>query len=81
MLGDDFEDVEHDAFVTYGRNERRNARRDEDRLDHNVGSIKMKIPHFQGKNDHDAYLEWKRRWNMFLIAITIPVRKGKISCC
>ena len=40
MLGDDFEDVEHDAFVTYGRNERRNARRDEDRLDNNVGSIK-----------------------------------------
>ena len=28
--------------------------------DNNLGSIKMKIPSFQGKNDHEAYLEWEK---------------------
>ena len=75
MLGDDFEDDEHEAFVTYRGNERRNAKRDEDRLDRNVGSIKMKISHFQGKNDPDAYFEWEKRWNMSLIATTSTMTK------
>ena len=46
MLENPFEDDEHVAFVNYGGNERRNTRRIEDRVDCNVGSIKMKIPHF-----------------------------------
>ncbi|GKV07011.1 hypothetical protein SLEP1_g18824 [Rubroshorea leprosula] len=31
-----------------------------DRQDHDLGSIKMKIPPFQGKNDPDVYLEWDK---------------------
>ena len=46
MSGDDFEDEEHTTFVNYGGNERRNTRRNEDRVDRNVGNIKMKILHF-----------------------------------
>ncbi|GKV23267.1 hypothetical protein SLEP1_g33016 [Rubroshorea leprosula] len=29
--------------------------------DHDLGSIKMKIPSFQGKNDPDVYLEWEKK--------------------
>ncbi|KAJ4708851.1 Mutant gag-pol polyprotein [Melia azedarach] len=29
--------------------------------DNNLGSIKMKIPTFQGKNDPELYLEWERK--------------------
>ncbi|GKV12424.1 hypothetical protein SLEP1_g23565 [Rubroshorea leprosula] len=32
-----------------------------DRQDHDLGSIKMKIPPFQGKNDQDVYLEWEKK--------------------
>ena len=61
MLGDDFEDDEHATFVNYGGNERRNARRNKDRVNCNVRSIKIKIPHFQGKNDPYTYLECERK--------------------
>ena len=53
----DFEDEEPATFVTFGGNARRDARRNEDKFDRHMGSIKMKIPHFQGKNELDAYLE------------------------
>ena len=29
--------------------------------DGNIGSIKMKIPAFQGKSDPEAYLEWEKK--------------------
>ncbi|GKV11026.1 hypothetical protein SLEP1_g22315 [Rubroshorea leprosula] len=32
-----------------------------DRQDRDLGSIKMKIPLFQGKNDLDVYLEWEKK--------------------
>ena len=32
-----------------------------DRVDRNLGSIKMKIPSFQGRNDPEAYLEWEKK--------------------
>ncbi|GKV34697.1 hypothetical protein SLEP1_g43048 [Rubroshorea leprosula] len=32
-----------------------------DRQDHDLGSIKMKIPSFQGKNDPDVYLAWEKK--------------------
>lgn len=32
-----------------------------ERMDNNLGSIKMKIPSFQGKNDPEAYLEWEKK--------------------
>jgi len=41
-----------------GRERRRNRR---DRVDRNLGSIKMKIPSFQGRNDPEAYLEWEKK--------------------
>ena len=31
------------------------------RVDNNLGSIKMKIPSFQGKSDAEAYLEWEKK--------------------
>ncbi|GKU99823.1 hypothetical protein SLEP1_g12610 [Rubroshorea leprosula] len=32
-----------------------------DRQDHDLSSIKMKIPPFQGKNDPNVYLEWEKK--------------------
>ncbi|KAK0572561.1 hypothetical protein LWI29_033492 [Acer saccharum] len=32
-----------------------------ERVDNNLGSIKVKIPSFQGKTDPEAYLEWEKR--------------------
>ncbi|PKI39282.1 hypothetical protein CRG98_040338 [Punica granatum] len=47
------------------RNEgRRHGRQDQvvrDGVDRNIGSIKMTIPPFQGRNDHDASIEWERK--------------------
>ena len=44
-------------------NPRRQARRGHpnDDVDRNLGSIKMRIPSFQGRNDPDVYLEWERK--------------------
>ena len=36
----------------------KDPRRDAPKVDGNLGSIKMKIPSFQGKSDPEAYLEW-----------------------
>ena len=33
-------------------------------VDRNIGSIKMKIPPFQGRNDPEAYLEWEKKMEM-----------------
>ena len=30
-------------------------------VDRNLGSIKLKIPHFQGKSDPKAYLQWEKK--------------------
>ncbi|XP_042380029.1 uncharacterized protein LOC121972425 [Zingiber officinale] len=30
-------------------------------VDHNMGTIKLSIPPFQGKNDPDVYIEWERK--------------------
>ncbi|KAL5776923.1 hypothetical protein ACOSP7_009849 [Xanthoceras sorbifolium] len=32
-----------------------------ERVDNNLGSVKVKIPTFQGKTDPEAYLEWEKR--------------------
>jgi hypothetical protein len=34
-----------------------------DDLDRDLGSIKLMSMAFQGKNNSEAYLEWKRKWN------------------
>ena len=62
--GDGFEDeIDHDSVVCdrrYG-GRLREARNQEH---NNLGSIKMKIPSFQGKNDPEVYLEWERNVEM-----------------
>ncbi|KAL5834816.1 hypothetical protein ACOSQ3_014409 [Xanthoceras sorbifolium] len=50
--------------VRYGDREDRYGNREDryvKRVDNNLGSIKVKIPTFQGKTDPEAYLEWKKR--------------------
>ena len=32
----------------------------DDRIDRNVGSIKLKLPKFYGKTDPEEYLEWEK---------------------
>ena len=62
--GDGFEDeIDHDSIVS---DKRHGGRLIEVRNweDNNLGSIKMKISSFQGKNDHEVYLEWERKVEM-----------------
>ena len=55
-----FEDeIDHDSVVSVRRYGGR-LREARNRKDNNLGSIKMKIPSFQGKNDPEAYLEWEK---------------------
>ncbi|GKV18485.1 hypothetical protein SLEP1_g28856 [Rubroshorea leprosula] len=73
---DDFDDDYKDAFnndaqnsnfnmdrIMRGRGGQReqNLTRWRDKQDRDLGSIKMKIPPFQGKNDSDMYLEWGKK--------------------
>ena len=55
------DDLDDDQVTLVGQNinPRRHARRGRlnEEVDHNLGSIKMKIPSFQGRNDPDVYLE------------------------
>ncbi|GKV07004.1 hypothetical protein SLEP1_g18816 [Rubroshorea leprosula] len=71
-FNDDYEDaLNNDAqnsnfsmdIIMRGRGGQReqNLMRWGDRQDHDLGSIKMKIPPFQGKNDPDVYLEWEKK--------------------
>ncbi|XP_061350294.1 uncharacterized protein LOC133295469 [Gastrolobium bilobum] len=57
---------ETNSTVDMRQNERRNEgrrMRNEERVDNNLGSIKMKILSFQGRNDPEAYLSVKERWS------------------
>ena len=47
------------------------------RIDRDLGSIKLKIPSFQGKNDPKAYLEWEKKMEIVFDC----EEKGKTSCC
>ena len=44
----------------HGRGVQRNPIKYEE-FDRNLGSIKMKIPLFQGNNNPEAYLEWEKK--------------------
>ena len=59
------DDLDDDQVTLVGQqiNPRRQAKRGcpNDDVDRNLGSIKMKIPSFQGRNDPDVYLEWERK--------------------
>ena len=55
--GDNLDNFDDQTTVDMrGRDDRR-ARR----IDHDLGSIKLKIPSFQGKNDLKVYLEWEKK--------------------
>ena len=62
------DDLDDDQVTLVGQqiNPRRQARkgRPNDDVDRNLGSIKMKIPSFQGRNDPDVYLEWERKMEL-----------------
>ena len=55
-------------------------RRNPNRVDNKLGSIKMKIPSFQGKNDPEAYLEWESKVeNVFEIHNYSEDKKVKLA--
>ncbi|KAH9780675.1 hypothetical protein KPL71_008169 [Citrus sinensis] len=55
--GDDLDNFDDQGTVDMrGRDDRR-ARH----IDHDLGSIKLNIPSFQGKNDPEVYLEWEKK--------------------
>ena len=57
--GDNLDNFDDQATVDMcGRDDRR-ARC----IDRDLGSIKLKIPSFQGKNGPKAYLAWEKRWS------------------
>lgn len=37
------------------------------KTDDSLGNLKLRIPAFSGKNDHDSYLEWEKRMELFLL--------------
>ncbi|KAH9744280.1 Endonuclease [Citrus sinensis] len=55
--GDDVDDFDDQATVDMRGRDNRRARR----IDRDLGSIKLKIPSFQGKHDPEAYLEWEKK--------------------
>ncbi|KAH9657923.1 hypothetical protein KPL70_023278 [Citrus sinensis] len=55
--GNDIDDFDDQATVDMCGRDNRRARR----IDRYLGSIKLKIPSFQGKNDLEAYLEWEKK--------------------
>ena len=58
--GDFLDENGYDSVISNRRYGGRH-REDRNREDSNLGNIKIKIPSFQGKNDPEAYLEWKRK--------------------
>ena len=52
-----------DGPTIFGWDARRNIMRAENREDSSLGSIKMKIPSFQGKNDPKLTLNGRKRWS------------------
>ena len=62
--GDGYEDeIDRDLVVSSSRYGGR-LREARNREDNNLGSIKMKIPSFQGNNDTETYLEWERKMEL-----------------
>ena len=64
--GDSFKDeIDRDSIVSGRRYEGR-LREARNWEDNNLGSIKMKIPSFQGKNDLETCLEWERKVELII---------------
>ena len=65
-LGDEEEDLVEEVgrFAPQRRRQGRGIQWDpirHEEVDRHLGNIKMKIPSFQGRNDPEAYLEWKKK--------------------
>ena len=58
-LEEEFDRMSVGSHRIYGRD--REAR---NRVDNNLGSIKMKIPAFQGNSDPEAYIEWEKKMEL-----------------
>lgn len=61
------DDIDDDQVTLSGQdvNSRRQTRRGRfDGVDRNIGCIKMKIPHFQGKNNPNVYLELEQKMEL-----------------
>ena len=76
--GDDIYDFDDHATVDMRERDNRRARR----IDRDLGSIKLKIPSFQGKNDPEVYLEWKKKVELVFDCYNYSEeKKGKTRCC
>ncbi|PKI66784.1 hypothetical protein CRG98_012790 [Punica granatum] len=59
--GAGFDEEDDRNSVVSNRRRAWRFREPRNREDNNLGSIKMKIPSFQGMSDPEAYLEWEKR--------------------
>ena len=55
------DDLEDDQITLLGHPRMQARRGRMEDVDRNLGSIKMTIPSFQGRNDPNVYLEWERK--------------------
>ena len=60
-IGDEFEEEDDRDSIASNRRYGGRNRGVRHREDNNLGSIKMKIPSFQGRSDREAYLEWEKK--------------------
>lgn len=71
----------HINLSRFGWRNRNKKARYGDRVDNNSGNIKSKIPSFQGKNDHEAYLESKKRGGISIwLSQLLLIGKAKVDC-
>ncbi|XP_068657917.1 uncharacterized protein [Aristolochia californica] len=59
---DDFKEYDWMSIASHRRYDRNREARN--RVDNNLGSIKIKIPTFQGRSDPEAYLEWEKKMEL-----------------
>ncbi|PON41003.1 hypothetical protein PanWU01x14_292920 [Parasponia andersonii] len=59
--GDTFGDKDDRDSIVGNRRHGRQFRGARNQEDNSLGSIKIKIPSFQGKNNPEAYLEWEKK--------------------
>jgi hypothetical protein len=77
---DEFDDQTNVVRIVNNRRDRREFGR-QDTYDHNLGSIKMTIPPFQGKNDLDVYLEWEKKVELVFDCHNYSEEKKSKACC
>ena len=63
-FGEEFDEEDDRGSIINNRRYGGQIRKARNREDNNLGSIKMQIPSFQGKNDPEAYLKWERKMEL-----------------